>query len=761
MKKHTMNYLNKLYSYLLLSLISILFVNAHPATIKQDIDWPQFMSQQDMIWEKLPEYWYDSAFLGNGKLGLMIYKEPGENYIRLETGNCDVHDHRTKRDVFGIPRLLTGHFALHPKGKIINGTMHLDLWNAEVSTDITTTKGVIHLRSFVHADEMMIIVKATTEGNEHDFQWEWIAAEANSPRYLIFKRQGKANKIPKDYELNPTAKISNEKEVNLSVQKLLAGGETSIGWQETHNPETERTLWINLTHTYPQNNSSEICKAEIRKAIRKGYHPMQKTHRKWWNTFYPSSFITLPEAQKENFYWIQMYKLASATRGDRALIDNTGPWLTETPWPNVWWNLNVQLTYWALNTSDHLDLAASLENALYNHIDQLRLNIPKAYRHNSLGIGVASNLECMTTEVGIPGKGKAQVGLLPWACHNLWLIYRHKMDDDILRNKLFPLLKESINYYLHFLKEGDDGKLHLPATYSPEYDTVEDCNFDLALLRWGCQTLLESAHRLNIQDSLIETWKNVLLKLTPYPTDENGLLIGKDMPYAFSHRHYSHLLAIYPLYLINKEQPNDIEMIEKSLSFWQSKPTALLGYSCTGASSISSAIGKGDDALAYLNKLFGKFLSSTTMYKESGPVIETPLSAAQSIHDMILQSWGGKIRIFPAIPATWKDIAYSGLRTEGAFKVSASRKQGKTQFIHIKSLAGEPCIVTTDIVNPIFEGKRNFTIQSFPNNTFQIDLKKGEEVFISPQGEKPDFIISPIPHTSKNHYGLKIIHQRR
>lgn len=95
--------------------------------------------------------------------------------------------------------------------------MHLDLWNAEVSTDITTTKGVIHLRSFVHADEMMIIVKATTEGDEHDFQWEWIAAEANSPRYLIFKRQGKANKIPKDYELNPTAKsVMRKKSIYLS-----------------------------------------------------------------------------------------------------------------------------------------------------------------------------------------------------------------------------------------------------------------------------------------------------------------------------------------------------------------------------------------------------------------------------------------------------------------------------------------------------------------------------------------------------------------
>lgn len=752
-----MNIRRRYFNCILLFLIYSFTVDAQPITLKQDINWPEFMSRQDMVWEKLPEYWHESAYLGNGRLGLMIYKEPGENYLRLETGNCDVHDHRTKRDVFGIPRLLTGYFALHPKGEIISGKMRLDLWNAEASTDIITTKGVIHLQTFVHTDNMIIAVKATTEGEEHDFKWEWVAAEANSPRYLLFKRRGQTNKIPKDYELNPAPIINRKGDINLSVQKLLAGGETTVGWKETQPTKKERTLWINLTHTYPQNNSSEICKTEIRKAIREGYPSLQKTHRKWWNSFYPSSFITLPEAQKENFYWIQMYKLASATRGDRALIDNTGPWLTETPWPNAWWNLNVQLTYWALNASDHLDLAASLENALYNHIDQLRLNINPAYRYNSLGIGVASNLECMSTEVGIPGKGRAQVGLLPWACHNLWLIYRHKMDDDILRNKLFPLLKESINYYLHFLKKGEDGKLHLPATYSPEYDIAEDCNFDLALLRWGCQTLLESAQRLNIQDPLAETWEDVLHNLTPYPMDENGLLIGKDMPYVFSHRHYSHLLAIYPLYLINKEQPGDIETIEKSLVFWQSKPKALLGYSCTGASSISSAIGKGNDALSYLNKLFGKFLSPTTMYKESGPVIETPLSGAQSIHDMLLQSWGGKIRIFPAIPDAWKDIAYSGLRTEGAFKVSAGRKKGKTQFIHIKSLAGEPCIITTDITNPVFNGKRNFTVQSLENNTYQIDLKKGEEVFISPKGEEPEFIISPIPHTSHNHFGLKII----
>lgn len=60
----------------------------------------------------------------------------------------------------------------------------------------------------------------------------------------------------------------------------------------------------------------------------------------------------------------------------------------KTPWPNAWWNLNVQLTYWPLNASDRLDLAASLENALYNNVEQLRKNIPEAYRHDALGLDV-------------------------------------------------------------------------------------------------------------------------------------------------------------------------------------------------------------------------------------------------------------------------------------------------------------------------------------------------------------------------------------
>ena len=43
---------------------------------------------------------------------------------------------------------------------------------------------------------------------------------------------------------------------------------------------------------------------------------------------------------------------------------------------------------------------------------------------------------------------------------------------------------------------------------------------------------------------------------------------------------------------------------------------------------------------------------------------------------MLIQSHNGIIRIFPAVTATWKDISFTNLRTEGAFLVSAEKKDG-------------------------------------------------------------------------------------
>src|SRR5439155_1375546 len=73
------------------------------------------------------------------------------------------------------------------------------------------------------------------------------------------------------------------------------------------------------------------------------------------------------------------------------------------------------------------------------------------------------------------------------------------------------------------------------------------------------------------------------------------------------------------------------------------------------------------------------------------PVIETPLSAAASIQELFLQDWGGALRVFPAVPGQWSEAAFDRLRADGAFLVSAVRRNGRTSWVRIESLAGEPC----------------------------------------------------------------------
>ena len=58
---------------------------------------------------------------------------------------------------------------------------------------------------------------------------------------------------------------------------------------------------------------------------------------------------------------------------------------------------------------------------------------------------------------------------------------------------------------------------------------------------------------------------------------------------------------------------------------------------------------------------------------------------------MLLQSYSGTIRVFPAVPAGWKDVSFTTLRAEGAFLVSADRRARLTQRVEIFSEKGGTC----------------------------------------------------------------------
>ncbi len=724
------------------------------------VDWPAFFGRHDLVWEQLPRQWNEGAFVGNGQLGIMAYATLKDNRIDFHLGRQDVTDHRRAPDrktsmgvhgatvLWDFPRLDVGRMALRPAGKIKDGTLRQDLWNAEITGTITTDLGELKIRAFTPRDRMVQVIQVnstekTADGKPASWKWEFLPGNPSSPRAIVFPDQAKQAK----YVTNPNPVLTEKDGVPVCVQSLLAGGDYATAWHEKPVPGTRSsTLFIATANEVPAaGKSAGVAIQDIRDAAGVPFETLLAEHRKWWHEFYPQAFLTIPDARMEAFYWIQMYKFAAASRVGGPAVDLFGPWFRTSQWPGIWWNLNIQLTYWPVYAGNRLELGKNYIEVVDTHFDGLLAGFINA-----------------TT-----------LGDFAWAMHNYWWQFRFAGDWKSVHEKWTPKAKAVLAGYLPRLKENAAGQLELTAMGSPEYHGFKpypNTSYNLAILRWLLNALLEADARTGQPaDPAAAEWKRILEKLITYPTDAKGLRIASNQAVDMSHRHYSHLLALYPLYQLDPTSAADRDLVVKSVLHWHKigGGKALAGYSYTGGTSLYASLGMGNEARDMLrNFLTGNIgisqLLANTHYVESGgrnPVIETPLSGASATMDLLLQSWGGKIRVFPAMPDDWKSSAFHQLRAMDGFLVSAARHDGRTQWVFLTSEAGEPCVLrVADWKGPLeISGARPHTATEIAAGEWRIDLKKGEQVLIHPQGAKVTPVVRALPlkDADKNLYGVK------
>lgn len=727
------------------------------AQVVSSIDWPKFMAQHDMIWEDLPLQWNEGAFTGNGQVGMMVYATLKDNRIDFHLGRQDVTDHRKAPDqktsmgvpeaslMYDYPRLDIGRMALRPAGKIRSGTIRQDLWNAEIRGKIITDLGEITFRAFTPRDLMVNVIEiSSTEkqnGKRADYQWSFLPGNPASPRAQVFPD----NPESKAYVTNPKPAFTKTNDVAVCVQPLLAGGDYATAWTEKKAKKSvPSTLYVSIANGIPASGvSPKIATQTVHEASISKLVALEKPHRDWWHNYYQQSFLSVPDARMESFYWIQIYKMAVCSRIGGPAVDLFGPMFRVSQWPGLWWNLNVQLTYWPYYASNHLDLAENLIALIDEKFDPLL----DKYRGPKLGD-------------------------FAWAMHNYWLHYRYLGNSKAIQEKWVPKAIKIAEAFEKLQVSRADGKIGLVPMGSPEYkgfETFPDTNYNLAILHWLLSALVESSEKAGLHQAEVVKWKQTLAKLVPYPVDKNGLMIGSNQPVDMSHRHFSHLMALYPLFQLNPDARTDRELVDKSVVHWHhiENGRALAGYSYTGAASLYAALGRGNDACKVLNQfLTGNIgisqLEANTMYVESGgrnPVIETPLSAANSIMEFLIQSWGGKIRVFPAVPEDWKEVSFHQLRAQGGFLVSAARSQGKTEWVSVKNLSGEPCIVKiADWPTAVQTGNgKKIAVTKIAEGEFRIDLKTGDEILLTSGNNAIKPVVKAFPHPSRqmNLYGVK------
>ena len=158
---------------------------APKSLIEERIDWGGFLARHDLVWKRLPASWREAAFLGNGQLAMSMWQEPGKNALRFTVDRGDVYDRRDESwgwCAYSRPRYHVGDFQLHPVGEITGLDMRQDLYNAELRGTLTTRKGEIEFRAFVHATEDVMVVELTTTEGEKACRWVWRPYEARTTR---------------------------------------------------------------------------------------------------------------------------------------------------------------------------------------------------------------------------------------------------------------------------------------------------------------------------------------------------------------------------------------------------------------------------------------------------------------------------------------------------------------------------------------------------------------------------------------------------
>jgi hypothetical protein len=469
-------------------------------------------------------------------------------------------------------------------------------------------------------------------------------------------------------------------------------------------------VWSISSH-FPQKPESDRAFATVRKALKKSFADAFKDSRQWWSDYWSASTIRIPDPLIERQYYLDMYKFGCVARANAPMISLQAVWTADNgrlpPWKGDFHHdLNTQLSYWPAYTANHLDQAMGYLNHLESN-DAAHRKYTRQY-FGTPGLNVPG----VETLLGEPMGGWIQYSCSPttacWLTQHFYLQWRYSQDRAFLKAHAYPFLKDVATHLEAVSQLNKAGVRVLPMSSSPEINdnSVQAwfpntwTNYDLALARFTFGKTAELATELGKEEEAAH-WQHVLGELPGFATTPKGdLKFAPSLDYKDSHRHFSHLLAIHPLGLIDWHSgQTERKIIRASLNRLDSVGTAgWTGYSFAWLANIRARAHDGEGARTALRIFAEAFVSKNSFHvngDQSGKgysassyrpfTLEGNFAAAAGLHEMLMQSYGGVIEVFPAVPAGWVDASFHDLRAEGAFLVSAERKGGQTVRMEVRA----------------------------------------------------------------------------
>lgn len=685
----------------------------------------------NLTFDSIPTRWDHGFPLGNGMIGVLVWQHEGT--LRLSVDRADLWDLRPTAEIekytykWAYQQRLKGEFdtvwkvADEPYDrdaaptKIPGAAIEFDISNLgpveSATLDIATAICTIKWKNGVI---FRIFVDATQPIARYDWQGISPLPQLKAPAYTAKIVESGSNQVVGGSDLRrlgyPEGKIVTKKRLTVYRQKgwQTFEYEAAVIYSKTN---TGNEGCFTITSHYSDKPGANTAGKIVKEDIKSGFDQSIINHKQWWLTYWQQSSVTIPDPLLEKQYYLEMYKFGAASRKGSPPITLQAVWTADNgklpPWKGDLHNdLNTQLSYWPSYAGNHPEEGAVFTDWMWEHKTTF-----ENYASNVFGAS-GINVPGVATLAGAPMGGWHMYSLSPtvgaWLSHHFYLQWKYTMDREFLKNRAYPWFAETATF-LEQVTAIENGVRKLPMSSSPEFrDNRMDAwfldmsNYDLALCRFAFEKAAELALEVNLPAEA-EHWKTILEQFGDYDLDSTGgLSVAKDFPLNESHRHFSHVMAFHPPGLLDFNDENDKQIIEKSILRMENNGTSQwCGYSFSWLANIYARMYRGEDAARVLQTFSSCFCSPNSFHLNGDQckaghssftydpfTLEGNFAFASGIQEMLIQSHNGIIRIFPAVPAEWKNISFENLRTEGAFLVSAKKENGILDSFSINATEG-------------------------------------------------------------------------
>lgn len=692
----------------------------------------------DLLFHEPISRWDEALPIGNGLIGCLVWGNGNPLYLSLDRG--DLWDTRlapealdnsfTYRNLIDLVRnkdqqqiasRFNNFFSEYPNptklpaGRIelqcnmaVN-TMSSRLHLREAKADVTwRAAGTSYqLESFLHAENGLGYIRL--QGDKLDE----ISLRLTPPAYSDIDLMEAKKSVSPDFSLAslgyPGAEFGRVDDCFWFYQQTNHKLEYAIVVAERRL--SERTIeWV---YTIAANLDGEDwfnqAKSRVKTAAQAGFDEALPAHTAWWERYWLQSALTLSEFEAEKQWYLTNYLFGSCSRKGSPPMPLQGVWTADEgqlpPWKGDYHHdLNTELSYSHYLKANHLQEGESFLDFLWNLRPAAR-EFAQSY-YESSGI----NLPSVMTIDGKPLGGWSMYSLSPtnqiWLCQAFDQYWLYTGDREFLETKAYVYLKETALCLLDLLLPGEDGRLRLPVSSSPEIhdDSLQswltpNSNYDVSLLRYLFGRLTELAKLLEIKADH-QKWTAVLGQLPEPAVNETGLMLSPDETLLESHRHLSHAMSIYPLRMIDYHGlERDKAIIDQTISHLEKLGKGLwVGYTFAWMAALYTRQGNGEAAYCHLQQ-FWNYMCSPNGFHLNGDyrkvgitaihyrpfTLEGNMAAADALQEMLLQTDNGVIRPFPAIPMEWwvKGAEFHRFRGEMGVLVSAKAITGELQYVEL------------------------------------------------------------------------------